>query len=128
MRSSFVTGLDASLTQELRLLLLQFGDSPTRKPQRYLIVAERHADDGDYCRPEEGTLGGGSPRGKAEAAEVVRWGDVVCGIRPRIRRPLKRLSARIGEQHPRKWKYERVLGLLVLLTRLRKYDPGTAIP
>jgi hypothetical protein len=69
----------------------------------------------------------GSEDGRA-ATEPPEWEDVVRAIRPRVKRLLNRLSARLEEDHSAKWKYERVLVTLALLKRLRKFHPGTAIP
>lgn len=57
-----------------------------------------------------------------------QWEDIVRAIRPRVRRLLNRLAARIEEMHSAKWKYERVLVTLALMKRLRKFHPGSAIP
>ncbi len=59
---------------------------------------------------------------------TITWDDVVRAVRPRVRRVLKRLAARIEEEHSAKWKYERVLLILALMKRLRRFHPGDGIP
>jgi hypothetical protein len=76
----------------------------------------------------EDTTANGAPADEDQASTRAQWDDIVRAIRPRITRLLNRLSDRIEEPHPAKWKYERVLVLLALMKRLRKYHPGTTIP
>lgn len=76
----------------------------------------------------EGTPEDEKPGDEAERARRAQWEDIVRAIRPRVRRLLNRLADRIEEDHPARWKYERVLVLLALLKRLRRYHPGATIP
>jgi hypothetical protein len=88
-------------------------------------------DKADPTPEEDENTGDGTPEDEkpgGEPAQRAQWEDIVRAIRPRVRRLLNRLSDRIEEDHPAKWKYERVLVLLALLKRLRRYHPGATIP